>query len=234
MGIPHLAKEQPKSMTLWYSPGCILVMADRAVSYCIDNGITATDELSKVLGEARPAAFFAMAEANRLETETWVQFVDPREQAPDMRVMFLEDIDGLQAMTTIDVEVASYTRHSSEDLGEFMIGTKLNDRRAYSSHTVIVFNVQRGVGGDEVHRAAEAVSGLNLPGVAFLVGQADDDLFEVQMIYPRLSARVPTRISEALDSPQPLVVDASRGMWKEQSWSEDPIPTANPFLAYVR
>ena len=109
MGIPRLAKEQPKTVTLWYSPGCILVMADQAVSNWVDNGITANDELSKVLGEARPAAFFAMAEANRLETETWVQLVDPRAQAPDMRVMFLEDIDGLQAMTTIDVEMASYT-----------------------------------------------------------------------------------------------------------------------------
>lgn len=115
-----------------------------------------------------------------------------------------------------------------------MIRTKLNDRRAYSSHTVIVFNVHRDVDGDDVRRAAEVVSGLDLPGVAFLVRQANEDLFEVQMIYPRFSARVPTRISEALDSPEPLVVDATRGMSREQSWSEDPIPTANPFLASVR
>jgi hypothetical protein len=72
-----------------------------------------------------------------------------------------------------------------------------------------------------------------MDALAFLVGQADWDLFQVQMVYPRLSGRIDTRISDALASPQVLVAEVKRGMSTEAWMSPAPIATDNPFLAYV-
>lgn len=218
---------------LWYSPGFILEAADAAVTYCSENEVKSTSALSKVIGEARASAFFALSVAKQRSTDTWLQFVDQREQAPDMRVMYFEMVGNLQAMTTIDVEVASYTQHSEEDLGHFMLRTKLNPKVAYSQHTVIVFFIQKALDGDEVRSAHDAISSITMDALAFLVGQADWDLFQVQMIYPRLSGRIDTRISDALASPQMLVAEVKRGMSTEAWVSPVPIATDNPFLAYV-
>jgi len=189
----------------------------------------------EVLGEARrAAAFFAQSVAQQRSTETWLQFVDKREQAPDMRVMHFEMVGKLQTMTKIDVEVASYTQHSKEDLADFMVRTKLNPKAAYSQHTVIVFFIQKALDGDEVRRACDAVSGITLDTLAFLIGQVDWDLFQVQMVYPRLSGRIDTRISDALASPQLPVAEVKRGMSTEAWASAHPVPTDNPFLSYIR
>lgn len=220
-------------MELWYSPGYILEAADDAVIYCHEHEVKSTSLLSKVIGEARAAAFFALSVAKQLNTETWLQFVDQREQAPDMRVMHFEMVGDRQTMTRINVEVASYTRHSNESLADFMVRTKLNSKAAYSRDTVIVFFIQKALSGEEVRTAHEAIVSVDPQALAVLVGQADQDLFQVQVVYPRLSGRVDTRISEALESQQLKVADVQRGMATEHLVSPTPITTANPFLDFV-
>lgn len=229
-----LTRHDTGPVDFWYSPGFILEAADAAVTYCTENAVKSTSALSKILGEARASAFFALSVAQQRSTETWLQFVDQREQAPDMRVMHFEMVGKLQTMTTINVEVASYTRHSDEDLGDFMLRTKLKPEVAYSKDTVIVFFVQRAIGADEVRRAHEIVSPATIDTLAFLVGQADWDLFQVQMVYPRLAGRIDTRISDALASQHLIVAEVKRGMSTEAFTSPALVPTENPFLAYVQ
>ena len=85
--------------------------------------------------------------------------------------MYFETVDNLQRMTVINVEVASYTKYSHEELSDFMVRTKLNHKMAYSKDTAIVFYIQQGVTGDEVQRAHEALAGVTVNPLSFLVGQ---------------------------------------------------------------
>lgn len=224
----------PPRLGLWYSPGYILEAADRAVTYCKTYPVESTAQLEKVLGEGRAAAFLAMSMAKLKGLDVWVRLVDPAQQAPDVEVMYLGRTRKHQTMELLGVEVASYTKHSSEPLGDFILRTKLNKHHVYGEHTAIVIYIQRAIDEQQVNEAHERIVGADVPALVFLVGRADDDLFQVQTIYPQLSGRVDVRVSAALGAAQRQVLEVSRGMSKELTVSEHPEWTDNPFLAYVK
>ena len=224
----------PPRLGFWYSHGYILQAADRAVTYCKTYPVESTAQLEKVLGEGRAAATLAMSMAKLKGLDVWVRLVDPAQQAPDAEVMYLGQTGKHQTMELLGVEVASYTKHSSEPLGEFILRTKLNKHHAYGEHTAIVIYVQRTIDVHQVSEAHEGIIGAGVPALVFLVGQADEDLFQVQTIYPQLSGRVDVRVSDALGTAQRQVLEVSRGMSKDILASESPEWTDNPFLAYFK
>lgn len=157
------------TMELWYSPGFILEAADGAVTYCMHNSVKSTAELSKVLGEGRATAFFAMSLSKMHDAEVWMRLVDRTQEAPDAEIIYFDRSGKYQTMERLGVEVASYTKHSSEPLGEFVLRTKLNSHRAYGKHTALVFYIQKAMSGREVRQAHEHVAEAGVDGVVFLV-----------------------------------------------------------------
>jgi hypothetical protein len=130
----------------WCSPQCMLVFADLAIKPYADQGTTPPGELQKTVDEGRAGAIFALGLADFVSAETWMRLVHPREQAPDIRSMYVDDSGprGSNAMRRLQVEVTTYTKHSTESLSEFLFRTKLDpSKKAYSSDTVIVARVQR-------------------------------------------------------------------------------------------
>jgi hypothetical protein len=222
-----------RTVELWYSPGCILEFADKAVAYCLTHPVESTSQLDKVLGEGRAGAFLAMSIAKLRQVDTWVRLVDPALQAPDVEVMYLGEQGRHQTKEIMGVEVATYKEWETEDLGTFLLRTKLNSYHAYGKHTAIVIYVQKATNGQEVRKAHELVADTGLPVTVFLLGQVDHDLFQVRVIHPSLSGPVDVRISEALESPQQKVAQVRRGMSRKHEVSADPIPTENPFMVYV-
>lgn len=220
-------------MGLWYSPGCILEFADQAVAYFMSQPAKSKSRLDTVLGEARAGAFLAMSIAKQKGIDGWMRLVDPSHQAPDVEVMHIGQQGKYQTMEILGVEVATYSAQEKDTLGDFLLRTKLNPEHAYGRHTAIVIYIQKTTRPADVFKARQQIADVNLDTAVFLLGQADDDLFQIQVVYPALSARVDVRISEALDSPQARVAEVSRGMSKELKISLDPIHTNNPFMAYV-
>jgi len=97
-----------RTVELWYSPGCILEFADKAVAYCLTHPVESTSQLDKVLGEGRAGAFLAMSIAKLRQVDTWVRLVDPALQAPDVEVMYLGEQGRHQTKEIMGVEVATY------------------------------------------------------------------------------------------------------------------------------
>ena len=195
--------------------------------------VKSTSQLDKVLGEGRAGAFMAMSIAEQRQIETWVRLVDPAPQAPDVEVMYLGQQGKYQTKEIMGVEVATYKKRETENLGTFVLRTKLNAEHAYGRHTAIVIYIQKATNGKDVREAHEQIADAGLTALVFLLGKVDHDLFQIQVVYPSLSAPVDVRISEALDSPQLRVAQVRRGTSTEHKISVDPIPTENPFMAYV-
>ncbi|HUZ08636.1 MAG TPA: hypothetical protein VMU76_00490 [Acidimicrobiales bacterium] len=222
-----------RTVEFWYSPGCILEFADQAVTYVTSHPVKSTSELDKVLGEGRAGAFLAMSLGKQKQVQAWVRLVEPVHQAPDVEVMYFGEQGKYQSKEMLGVEVATYKMHEPQSLGPFILRTKLNGHHSYGQHTAIIIYIQKATNSNEVREAHRHIANAGQPGVVFLLGQVDKDLFQIQLVYPRHSGPVDVRISEALDSPQPKVAQVRRGMSKEHVMSADPIPTNNPFMAYV-
>jgi hypothetical protein len=185
-----------------------------------------------VIGESRAGAIFALGLAQTIGKELWMLLVPSDEQAPHVEAMYVEQVGRSNYLNQMELEVATYTRHSSEDLAAFMFRTKLDrSKNAYSPNTIFVFYVQRAIQPEALRETHEALVGRDLPGLSYLIGQLNDDEFQVVQVHPRFAGPVTVSLSASLELPQDPVADVQRGMSSVQTRSERPIPTANPFLA---
>lgn len=226
-------------MELWYSPWFILETADSVLMRCADAGITPPAELGKVIGECRTAALFCFSLGQRIAREVWLRPVDPARQAPDVEALYFGPATPKRGnrASHLEIEVASYTRYSNEELGAFIRRTKLNPRRAYSSSTILVFDVKRGLGNETdrtIRGAHDALASEDVQGLAFLVGRTAEEDYQVVQVYPRLAGPLNVSISDVFASRQEGVAQVKRGLSIMQSRSENPIPTENPFMRYLR
>lgn len=221
-------------MEFWYSPGFILEATDLALAHCQRHEIRPPSTLIKAITESRAAAIFCFGLGRQLGVELWLRPADPEKHTPDVDAMYLEQVEESNQARLMDIEVATYTRHSEETLAEFMRRTKLDPTKsAYSSRTVFVFFIQRAMTGDIVREAQQELARHELQGLAFLLGRVDEDLFQVVKVYREYAGPDNVRISEILASTQTPVAEAKRGMSAVQRRSETPIPTDNPFLRYL-
>jgi len=216
----------------WYSPAFILEAADMAVQHCKDRGIRPA-ALDRVIGEARATAIFAIGFSQQSGHEVWMRMVEPSEQAPDCLVMYVEKVGRSNHQQRLEVEVTTYNSHSSDDLASFLLRTKFDGNHSYSPSTVILVYVQRGMDFELLQSAHDRLTEVSPRGVGYCVGQVDADLFQVMQLYSRLAGPVNVRLSEALASNQLPVADVRRGMSALQGRTEKPVPTDNPFFAYL-
>ena len=71
-------------------------------------------------------------------------------------------------MNVLQVEVATYTRHSAESLGDFLFRVKLDPtKKVYSADTVIVVFVQRGCTPAEIRTAHEELLQREARGLCY-------------------------------------------------------------------
>jgi hypothetical protein len=168
---------------------------------------------------------------------TWMRLVHPREGAPDVRVMYVENTGprGSNVARILQVEVATFTRHSSksESLGAFLFRTKLDpSKKAYAADTVIVIFIQAGCTPDAIRDAHDYLHTKGARGLCYLLGQLDEDRFQVAQVLPRYQGPLTISLDEAFASEQAPVAQAKRGMSSTALTSAEPIPTPNPFLEY--
>lgn len=222
-------------MELWYSPAFMLEAADLAVAECLRRKMTvAPPDLDKALSEGRPGAILCFSLGRHLGVEMWLRLVNPVNQAPDVEAMYVEQVGRSNQAKLLDIEIASYTRHSNEPLAMFMRRTKLDPKKsAYSSRTAYLFHIRRATTPDLIQEAHDELARQQVKGPAYLLGQVDDDLFQVVQAYPNFRGPDNVRISEILAFSQDPVVEAKRGMSSAQRRSDKPIPTENPYMKYL-
>lgn len=221
----------------WYSPQCMLLFADLAVRDYSRRGISPPGEVQKTIDEGRTAAIFALGLAEFVGAEMWLRLVHPREQAPDVRLMYFDESGprGSHRMNILQVEVATYTRHSTESLGDFLFKVKLNPaKKAYSQNTVVVVFVQRECGPEEIQAAHKQLQGSGAQGMCFLIGMLRLELYQLVQVFPHFRGPQDIDVHNAFESSTQLAVaEVKRGMSSVQTVSAEPIPTANPFLDLV-
>lgn len=222
----------------WYSPQCMLVFADQAMHPYAAHGIAGPPGgLQKVIDEGRTGAIFALGLADFVGAEIWMRLVHPREQAPDIRIMYFDNSGprGSRRMNVLQVEVATYTRHSDESLADFLFRVKLDPKKkSYSSNTVIVVFVQRGSTPSEITAVTQELQEKGAQGICFLIGMLGHEQCQIVQVFPNFRGPKDIDVHEAFNSSQPFVAEVKRGMSTVTRVSDEPIPTANPFRALSR
>lgn len=217
----------------WYSPQCMLMFADLAMRPYAASGTTPPGDLQNAVDEGRAGAIFALGLADFVGAETWMRLVHPREQAPDIRIMYVDDSGpkGSHVMRTLQVEVTTYTKHSTESLSEFLFRTKLDpSKKAYSSDTVIVARFERDSTPPEIAAVTQQLHNRSAQGLCYLIGRLDQVRFQVVRAFPTFGGPQEVNLDEAFNSSQEAVAEVKRGMSSVTKVSDEPIPTANPFL----
>lgn len=107
--------------------------------------------------------------------------------------------------------MTTYTKHSTESLSEFLFRTKLDpSKKAYSSDTVIVARIEPDSTPSEIAAMTQQLQDRSAQGLCYLVGRLDQVRFQVVRVFPTFGGPQEVNFDEAFN---------------------EPIPTANPFLA---
>jgi len=210
----------------------MLVFADRAIEPYATQRDAPPAELQKVINEGRTGAIFALGLADFVGAEVWMRLVHRREQAPDIRIMYFEDAGprGSHVMRRLQVEVTTYTKHSTDSLSDFLFRVKLDPgKKAYSSDTVIVALVQRDV-TSEIATVTQQLHEQGAQGLCYLVGTLGHEQFQLVRVFPIFGGPKNINVHEAFDSSQLFVAEVKRGMSSVSPVSDEPVPTANPFI----
>ena len=189
-----------KQTTRWYSPNCMIDFTNDALQHHHLRGTTPSAALQRTIGEARAGAIFALGLAQLVGRETWVNLVPADQLAPDIEVLYHEPTGprGSNRALRLAIEVVSYTKHSSEDLGDFLFKTKLDPRKkAYGASTAVLCYVMRGCRPEEVRAAHDRLQVLGASGFCYLLGRLDDVRYQTVPVFPTLRGPITVDLAAA-------------------------------------
>lgn len=133
-------------------------------------------------------------------------------------------------MNVLQIEVATYARHSAESLDAFVhrqagSGEEgvLGQHRDCRFHSAWECTC-RGQG------CARGTPSKDRAGLLLLVGRLDGVRFQVVQVFPKFRGPQEINLDDALASSQVPVAAVKRGMSSVAVMSEKPVVTASPFL----
>lgn len=149
------------------------------------------------------------------------------ERAPDIRVMYYDEVDGENRQNVLDVEVVTLEKHSSgEDIAQFILNHKLNNpKKAYSPDVAIICYLNRrltAVWKEVSNKLVEA----GKPNSVYAVGKVKGNSDSYQIV--QLNPSIDLFIELEPDSKIPKQDDILRG-YRTGTRHIKPILKHNPF-----
>lgn len=130
---------------LWYSPGYLIDCGERAFNDANKNGKKLSGDTLKAIEETRTGALFALGLTVRLKAVHFIQPVDPREGAPDVRIthQIKSPLKNYDWGEYYDVEIVRYEQHTGTKttVADFIKQTKLNPKKAYQDGTIVLCGI---------------------------------------------------------------------------------------------
>lgn len=123
-----------------------------------------------------------------LKREFWMQVVDDKEQSPDTRTGCYNKKTRDNDFAIQDVEVVTYESNSPESLFDFLLRTKLSNKKAYDERTTILCHINRVTQMPSVQELNQQLlaKNLNIKSPVIIVGKVDSEkeIYHMAQIYP--------------------------------------------------
>lgn len=172
---------------IWFSP---ILIIDRFLEV-LKNGESELRQRKyyKEMDEAFIVAQFILGMRKRHDVELFLQIVDPKEQAPDIRIMTNVKVEDMFKIQVVHLtEVVTHEVHSPEGVAEFLLRTKLNDRKIYQDTTTIICWIAKESEMEsftEITRKLNKVK-KNIQVFLMYVVSIDPCVFRISLVYPGL------------------------------------------------
>jgi hypothetical protein len=169
---------------LWYSPGYLIECGEQADRLATANGRKLSDGEIKVINETRTGALLALGLTLRDKRIRYVQPVDPKEGAPDVRIVHQTEskVKSYDWGAYIDVEIVRYEDHSKESIADFLKKTKLTPKKAYQDGTMILCGIDKTIEGGQLWKdVAAELTPIKNKLDTFLIGRTHPTEWKIAM-----------------------------------------------------
>ena len=145
----------------------------------------------KKLQEAYISAISLVGLAEALGIDFWLQIVDDKEGSPDIKTIHRAPKTENNEFNIEDVEIVIFEKHSTKDIVEFLLSTKLSAKKGYDDLTSILCFVDKIAylpSTIELHKAL-VDKRLNKKSPVMLLGKIyqNQEKYRLVNIYPDLS-----------------------------------------------
>jgi len=169
---------------LWYSPGYLIECGERADKIATANNQKLSAETVKVINETRTGALFALGLTLRDGLVRYVQPVDPKDGAPDVKIVHQtkSPIKSYKWGAYVDVEIVRYEDHSETTIADFLKKTKLTAKKAYQDGTIILCGIDKTIENGQLWKdVAAELAPINNKLDTFLLGRMHPEKWEIAM-----------------------------------------------------
>jgi hypothetical protein len=97
----------------------------------------------KKIQEAYISAISLIGMVEALKIDFWLQIVDDSEGSPDIKTICFSPKGASNEFTIQDVEIVIFGNHSSDNIVQFLLDTKLSKRKGYDDLTNILCFVDK-------------------------------------------------------------------------------------------
>lgn len=123
-----------------------------------------------------------------LKINFWLQIVDDKEGSPDVKTINFDPKGSSNDFNIEDVEIVTFGKYSSDDIVEFLIRTKLSDKKGYDNLTTVLCFVDKFVVLPTVTELNKILldKNLNKDFPVLLLGKVyqDKEIYRLVQIYP--------------------------------------------------
>jgi hypothetical protein len=169
---------------LWYSPGYLIECGIQADKRAKTNGTQLSAGTVKVVNETRTGALFALGLTVRDKRVRYVQPVDPKEGAPDVRIVHQTDspLKNYDWGAYVDVEIVRYEDHTQISIDEFLKNKKLTPKKAYQDGTIILCGIDKTISSGKLWKdIAKELAPIKNKLDTFLIGRTHPTKLEIAM-----------------------------------------------------
>jgi hypothetical protein len=138
-----------------------------------------------------------------LKTGFWLQIVDDKEGSPDVRTICRLPKGADNEFSIQDVEIVNFESHSGDDIVDFLLKTKLSDKKGYDDLTNILCFIDKFVDlppATELHKTLIS-KGLNKKSPVMLLGKIykDQEKYRLLNIYLDLTFDITFDLEEGCE-----------------------------------
>lgn len=220
---------------LWYSPGYLIECGEQADKLATANNLKTSDGAVKVINETRTAALFALGLTLRDKRVRYVQPVDPKEGAPDARIVHQTEspIKKYDWGAYVDVEIVRYEDHSEASIADFLKETKLTAKKAYQDGTIILCGIDKTIEDGQLWKdVAAALAPIKNKLDTFLLGRTHPTQWKIAMarIHPSYDSLTMFDVKSAVEKYYAGVKGIQIINLRGNKMKKEPAAGFNPFI----
>jgi hypothetical protein len=189
----------------WYSPAYVIYMAEELVKTYGQEVVDKDTHNFQKVGEMKCSAIMLLALNKVLGNHFFMQA--SKDNFPDVWTLYQEIVNGKKDTKYQTVEVVTYEAHSSIEVGDFILKSKLaNPKKSYDEETIILCYIRKAGTFTDFNIINEKLKKHKFkPTRVFLIGNMiyNPNLFSLTQVWPTVHSEVVDYVARTKAYPLP-------------------------------